>query len=124
MVQTCLYTGVSVGVLFSCFQGNPSVTIILLPGALQSYIKGTHSKPLIMFGHRITLLCECLINYYMWQSQVENEHYSTLSGLIQSIECFTELEIAAGHWPISGHFPHLSALWPDIYVQAIKSSHS
>ena len=30
----------------------------------------------------------------MWQSQVENEHYSTLSGLIQlvlSLECFIEI---------------------------------
>ena len=30
---------------------------------------------------------------YMWQSQVENEHYSTVSGLIQllSLECFIEI---------------------------------
>ena len=31
---------------------------------------------------------------WMWQSQVENEHYSTLSGLIQlvtSLECFIEI---------------------------------
>ena len=30
----------------------------------------------------------------MWQSQVENEHYSTVSGLIQvviSLECFIEI---------------------------------
>ena len=24
----------------------------------------------------------------MWQSQVENEHYSTVSGLVISLECF------------------------------------
>ena len=32
--------------------------------------------------------------FYMWQSQVENEHYSTLSGLIRlviSLECFIEI---------------------------------
>ena len=31
---------------------------------------------------------------YMWQSQVENEHYSTVSGLIRlviSLECFIEI---------------------------------
>ena len=31
---------------------------------------------------------------HMWQSQVENEHYSTVSGLIQlviSLECFIEI---------------------------------
>ena len=30
----------------------------------------------------------------MWQTQVENEHYSTLSGLIRlviSLECFVEI---------------------------------
>ena len=34
------------------------------------------------------------IELYMWQSQVENEHYSTVSGLIQlviSLECFIEI---------------------------------
>ena len=31
-------------------------------------------------------------NTYMWQSQVENENYSTLSGPIQlSLECFIEI---------------------------------
>ena len=31
---------------------------------------------------------------YMWQTQVENEHYSTVSGLIRlvvSLECFIEI---------------------------------
>ena len=27
----------------------------------------------------------------MWQSQVENEHYSTVSGLVISLECFIEI---------------------------------
>ena len=27
----------------------------------------------------------------MWQSQVENEHYSTVSGLIRCLECFIEI---------------------------------
>ena len=39
--------------------------------------------------------CDVYINYVCtWQSQVENEHYSTLSGLIQlviSLECFVEI---------------------------------
>ena len=32
--------------------------------------------------------------YYIWQSQVENEHYSTVSGLLQlviSLECLIEI---------------------------------
>ena len=31
---------------------------------------------------------------HMWQAQVENEHYSTLSGIIRlviSLECFIEI---------------------------------
>ena len=34
------------------------------------------------------------IHMYMWQSQVENEHYSTVCGLIRlviSLECFVEI---------------------------------
>ena len=34
------------------------------------------------------------LNTHVWQTQVENEHYSTVSGLIQlviSLECFTEI---------------------------------
>ena len=33
-------------------------------------------------------------NIYLWQSQVEKEHYSTVSGLIRlviSLECFIEI---------------------------------
>ena len=39
----------------------------------------------------VYVLCMCV---HMWQSQVENEHYSTVSGLIQiviSLECFIEI---------------------------------
>ena len=32
-----------------------------------------------------------LLQYYMWQSQVENEHYSTVSGLVISLEYFVEI---------------------------------
>ena len=42
--------------------------------------------------------CSCQsrfeIRTYMWQTQVENEHYSTVSGLIRlviSLECFIEI---------------------------------
>ena len=34
------------------------------------------------------------MSIHMWQAQVENEHYSTVSGLIQlviSLECFVEI---------------------------------
>ena len=34
------------------------------------------------------------LSIYMWQTQVENEHYSTVSGLIRlviSLECFIEI---------------------------------
>ena len=37
-----------------------------------------------------TVLCKA-DSLYMWQSQVENEHYSTLSGLVISLECFIEI---------------------------------
>ena len=36
----------------------------------------------------------CDNQLYMWQSQVENEHYSTVSGLTRlviSLECFIEI---------------------------------
>ena len=36
------------------------------------------------------LLCSYSYNY-MWQSQVEYEHYSTVSGLVISLECFIEI---------------------------------
>ena len=38
--------------------------------------------------------CIAISLVYMWQSQVENEHYSTVSGLIRlviSLECFIEI---------------------------------
>ena len=30
-------------------------------------------------------------NMTVWQSQVENEHYSTVSGLVIPLECFSEI---------------------------------
>ena len=45
-------------------------------------------------AHHI-LICVNTIKYivdmYMWQSQVENEHYSTVSGRVISLECFIEI---------------------------------
>ena len=43
-----------------------------------------------------TLQTESIVSsyIYMWQSQVENEHYSTVNGLIRlviSLECFIEI---------------------------------
>ena len=29
--------------------------------------------------------------FIQWQTQVENEHYSTVSGLVISLECFIEI---------------------------------
>ena len=34
--------------------------------------------------------CVCVI-MYVWQSQVDIEHYSTLSGLVISLGCFIEI---------------------------------
>ena len=35
---------------------------------------------------------QCAVHLlHMWQSQVENEHYSTVSGLIRSLECCSEI---------------------------------
>ena len=45
----------------------------------------------------VSSVCMYVYTYvcmYMWQTQVENEHYSTLSGLIRlaiSLECFIEI---------------------------------
>ena len=43
----------------------------------------------MMLAYQCSLYCMC-----MWQSQVENEHYSTVSRLIRlviSLECFIEI---------------------------------
>ena len=40
------------------------------------------------------LCCATIIIMHVWQSQVENEHYSTVCGLIRlviSLECFVEI---------------------------------
>ena len=41
-----------------------------------------------------TMATTCLLTTHMWQTQVENEHYSTLSGLVRlviSLDCFMEI---------------------------------
>ena len=48
---------------------------------------------LLCYVHSCTYTSTGSLHIYMWQSQVENEHYSTLSGPIQlviSLECFIE----------------------------------
>ena len=51
----------------------------------------------VAWGQNIILMLtgvQKTIIIYMWQTQVENEHYSTVSGLIRlviSLECFIEI---------------------------------
>ena len=45
---------------------------------------------------RFSYICSAAVKktYILWESQVENEHYSTVSGLIQLViflECFIEI---------------------------------
>ena len=71
-----------------------STCIQLLASQLHNYII-VHVVGIIHHSHAEILLI-LLCQYYMWQSQVENKHYSTVSGLIRlviilSLECFIEI---------------------------------
>ena len=70
------------------------------PARVKERISDTTSKDTFTVVHNIPYIRDPLtlwahpLNMHMWRSQVENEHYSTLRGLIQvviSLECFIEI---------------------------------
>ena len=57
-------------------------------------IISTTVEPSGLLQMRTTSEFSLPMHIQMWQSQVENEHYSTLSGLVRlviSLECFIEI---------------------------------